>query len=121
MHKRPQKKERELGDEDEDEDDGGPGRRTFCAPLLSRTYHQYDGATLLRPSFNSRVQPSRCETDNKKWAVRRMYDFCVKHKLPEVWVYHCENWYHKGRWELWAKYAHKLMLVLKTTMIVERQ
>ena len=50
-----------------------------------------------------------------------MYDFCVKHKLPEVWVYHCENWYHKGRWELWAKYAHKLMLVLKTTMIVERQ
>lgn len=58
-------KEREVGDEDEDEDDGGPGRRTFCAPLLSRTYHQYDGATLLRPSFNSRVQPSRCETDNK--------------------------------------------------------
>ena len=61
MHKRLQKKEREVGDQSKD-----------------------DGATLLCPSFNSRVQPSRRETER---AVRRMYDFCVKRKLPEVWVY----------------------------------
>ena len=23
----------------------------------------------------------------KKWAVQRMYDFCTKHELPEVWAY----------------------------------
>jgi hypothetical protein len=50
-----------------------------------------------------------------------MYDFCVKNELHEMWAYLWENWYQKGCWELWAHSAHDLILVLKTTMILESQ
>ena len=36
------------------------------------------------------------------WAVKQAYEFCVKNELPEVWAYLWENWYRKGRWDLWA-------------------
>jgi len=35
----------------------------------------------------------------------------------EVWAYLWENWYRHGRWELWARCGHKLIPILKTTMI----
>lgn len=37
---------------------------------------------------------------------------------PEVWAYLWENWYRKGRWELWARAAHDMIPILKTTMIL---
>ena len=29
----------------------------------------------------------------KTWAVKQMYEFCVQHKLPNLWAYLWENWY----------------------------
>ena len=29
----------------------------------------------------------------KEWAVKQMYQFCLKEKLPETWAYLWENWY----------------------------
>jgi len=57
----------------------------------------------------------------QEWAVRRMYQFCIKYDLCEVWAYLWENWYRKGRWELWACSKHDEIPVLKTTMILESQ
>ncbi|KAF8882778.1 hypothetical protein CPB85DRAFT_1339166, partial [Mucidula mucida] len=28
-----------------------------------------------------------------EWAVRMMYEYCVKRDLREVWAYLWENWY----------------------------
>jgi hypothetical protein len=111
-------KEREVSDEVED--DGTSGRRTFC-PLLYREpiINMMERHYCAHPSIPGSSPPDA--TLIKKWAVQRMYDFCVRHELPEVWVYLWENWYRKGRWELWARCAHKLIPVLKTTMIVESQ
>lgn len=55
------------------------------------------------------------------WAVRQIYTFCVDHDLPELWAYLWENWYRRGRWELWARSVHRTISRLKTTMIMESQ
>lgn len=57
----------------------------------------------------------------KAWAVKQMYDFCKQNRLPNLWAYLWENWYRKGRWELWARTNHPNIPRLRTTMIVESQ
>ena len=57
----------------------------------------------------------------REWAVKQMYDFCVKYDLREVWAYLWENWYCCGRWELCAWCADDKIPRLKTTMMVEAQ
>ncbi|KAF7314814.1 SWIM-type domain-containing protein [Mycena kentingensis (nom. inval.)] len=53
------------------------------------------------------------------WAVEQMYKFCVEHDVPHLWAYLWENWFRKGRWELWARSAHDTIPRLRTTMICE--
>jgi hypothetical protein len=104
----------------EDEDDGKQGQRTFCPALYRDTIiNMMERHYCAHPSIPGYSPPDAKLI--KKWAVQRMYDFCSKHNLPEVWVYLWENWYRKGRWELWARCAHKVIPVLKTTMILESQ
>jgi len=111
---------REVGVFDEDEDDGKQGRRTFCPPLYrDMIIKMIERHYCAHPSIPGSSPPDAKLI--KKWAVQRMYDFCVKHELPEVWVYLWENWYRESRWELWARCAHKVIPVLKTTMILESQ
>lgn len=105
---------------DSDEDDGKSGRRTFC-PALYRDHiinmmERHYCAHPLIPGYGPPDAPGI-----RRWAVQQIYNFCVKHDLPEVWVYLWENWYRRGRWELWARSAHSLIPVLKTTMILESQ
>jgi hypothetical protein len=57
----------------------------------------------------------------REWAVKQIYQFCVRHDLREVWAYLWENWYRPGRWELWARSYHPEIPILKTTMILESQ
>jgi hypothetical protein len=57
----------------------------------------------------------------KAWAVKQAYEFCTKNDLPDLWAYLWENWYRKGRWELWARANHLEIPRLRTTMIVESQ
>ncbi|KAJ7728356.1 hypothetical protein B0H16DRAFT_1470528 [Mycena metata] len=57
----------------------------------------------------------------REWAVRQMYNYCYNNDLPEVWVYLWENWYKRGRWELWACAEHPEIPRLETTMMVESQ
>jgi len=114
---KPTNEEREVSG---DEDDGKQGRRTFCPPLYRDTIiKMMEQHYCAHPSIPGSSAPDAKSI--KKWAVQRMYDFCVKHELPEVWVYLWENWYWEGRWELWARCAHKVIPVLKTTMILESQ
>lgn len=112
--------EREVSITGEDEDDGKQGRRTFCPALYRNTIiDMMERHYCAHPSIPGSSPPDAKLI--KKWAVQRMYDFCSRHELPEVWVYLWENWYREGRWELWARCAHKLIPVLKTTMILESQ
>ena len=58
----------------------------------------------------------------KAWAVKQSYEFCILHDLPNLWAYLWENWYRRGRWELWARSANPREIPrLKTTMFVEGQ
>ena len=51
-----------------------------------------------------------------------MYEFCVLRKLSNLWAYLWENWYRRGRWELWARSTDPREIPqLKTTMLVEGQ
>ncbi|KAI9104887.1 hypothetical protein DFS34DRAFT_573088, partial [Phlyctochytrium arcticum] len=50
---------------------------------------------------------------------QNMYNYCEDNDLPEVWAYLWENWYRKGRWELWARCVHEEIPVLRTTMMIE--
>ena len=43
----------------------------------------------------------------REWAVKQIYDFCVKHDLREAWAYLWENWYRMDRWKLWARSVHE--------------
>jgi hypothetical protein len=104
----------------EGEDDGARSRRTFCPPLyrdpIVKMMERHYCAHPLIPGY---APPDPIGI--KHWAVQQIYNFCVKHELPEVWVYLWENWYRKGRWELWARCTHDLIPRLKTTMILESQ
>jgi hypothetical protein len=58
----------------------------------------------------------------KAWAVKQIYEFCVLRDLPNLWAYLWENWYRRGRWELWVHSGNpKEVPHLKTTMLVEGQ
>lgn len=104
----------------EDDSDDKRSRRTFCPPeyrqsvvdMLERHYCAH-------PIIPGYAAPNPVAI--KRWAVQQMYAFCVKNELPELWAYLWENWYRKGRWELWARSVHELIPVLKTTMILESQ
>ncbi|PVF93533.1 hypothetical protein CPB86DRAFT_96189, partial [Serendipita vermifera] len=53
------------------------------------------------------------------WAVRQIWDFCVKYDLRELWAYLWVNWYRPDRWKLWARSYSDAIPRLKTTMICE--
>ncbi|KAF5345219.1 hypothetical protein D9757_015315 [Collybiopsis confluens] len=106
------------GDSSDDEDKEQGSRRTFCAPeyrqdivnLMERHYCAHP----LIPGYS---HPSSAGI--REWAVRQMYSYCSKYDLCQVWAYLWENWYRKGRWELWARSVDKMIPILKTTMMVE--
>ena len=109
-----------VDDINDDDDKEKEGRHTFCPPLYCEAIiNMMERHYCAHPSIPGSSPPDPKLI--KRWAVQCMYDFCVKHERPEVWVYLWENWYHTGRWELWARSAHKLIPVLKTTMILESQ
>jgi hypothetical protein len=105
---------------EEDSNDENCTRRTFCPPenrqsiidMLERHYCAH-------PSIPGYAAPNPIAI--KRWAVQQMYRFCKRNEIPEVWAYLWENWYREGRWNLWARSAHDLIPVLKTTMILESQ
>lgn len=110
----------DVSGDEEELDDGKTHRRTFCPalyrePIINMMERHYCAHPLI-PGF----APPECAAI-KRWAVQQMYNFCAKHELPEVWAYLWENWYRKGRWELWARSIHAQIPILKTTMIVESQ
>jgi hypothetical protein len=53
-------------------------------------------------------------------AVTELYSFCREYDFSKVWAYLWEEWYRRGRWELWACSADPTEIyILRTTMIVE--
>jgi len=104
----------------DNDDEEKQTRRTFCAPehrqaILDMMERHYCAHPLI-PGYSA---PNPVAI--KRWAVQQIYGFCAKNELPEVWAYLWENWYRKGRWELWARSAHETIPILKTTMILESQ
>lgn len=97
-----------------------PERRVFCEPeyrdSIIAMMERHFCAHPLIPGY---APPS--PDGIWRWAVGQMYNFCYKNGLAEVWAYMWENWYRRGRWELWARSAHSQIPVLKTTMILESQ
>jgi hypothetical protein len=104
------------GDDKEDIDN----KRTFCPvehrELIIGMIERHFCAHPLIPGYSS---PS--PEGIREWAVKQLYKYCHDHDLPEVWAYLWENWYRRGRWELWARSCHPEIPVLKTTMILESQ
>ena len=97
------------------------GRRTFC-PLEHRDtivemMERHFYAHPLIPGYSAPTPEGI-----KAWAVKQSYEFCVLHDLPNLWAYLWENWYRRGRWELWARSANPMEIPrLKTMMFVEGQ
>lgn len=56
-----------------------------------------------------------------EWAVREIYGYCVANDLREAWAYLWENWYRRGRWELWARAEHEEIPVTKCTQLAPHQ
>lgn len=103
-----------------DEGNKTGSRRTFCPAEYRETIiDMMEKHYCAHPSIPGYAAPDGGAI--RRWAVRQIYDFCVTHGLAEVWAYLWENWYRKGRWELWARSAHDLIPILKTTMILESQ
>ncbi|KIJ27082.1 hypothetical protein M422DRAFT_271770 [Sphaerobolus stellatus SS14] len=73
-------------------------------------------AHLLIPGFSAPTSEGI-----RYWAVKEMYDFCVKHDLTFCWAYLWENWYNWSSWKLWARAECEEIAILKTTMICESQ
>lgn len=95
-----------------------PERRTFCPPELREDVvmmmERHFCAHPLIPGYS---HPSAAGI--RQWAVRHMYTFC--NDLCKLWAYLWENWYRKGRFELWARSPCDEIPRLKTTMIMESQ
>jgi len=95
-------------------------RRTFCPeehrqPIINMVERHFCAHPLI---------PGYCHPTPagiREWAVREIYGYCVANDLREAWAYLWENWYRRGRWELWARADCEEIPVLKTTMIMESQ
>jgi hypothetical protein len=107
-------------DQTEDSEKQERNRRTFCPPeyreRILRMMERHYCAHPLIPGYSA---PSPVAI--RRWAVHQMYMFCAGYDLSEVWAYLWENWYRRGRWELWARSAHTEIPLLKTTMMLEGQ
>ena len=110
-----------MEDEPDPDEEISNGRRTFC-PIEHREavvemMERHFCAHPLIPGYSSPTPEGI-----KSWAVKQVYDFCVSHDLPNLWAYLWENWYRRGRWELWARSGNPTEIPrLKTTMLVEGQ
>lgn len=106
---------------EESGDEANNTRQTFC-PLEHRDavvnmMERHFCAHPLIPGYSAPTPEGI-----KAWAVKQIYEFCVDHGLPNLWAYLWENWYRRGRWELWARSANAAEIPrLKTTMMVEAQ
>lgn len=112
---------RPIEAEPDPDEETTPGRRTFC-PIEYRAavvelMERHFCAHPLIPGYSAPTPEGI-----KAWAVKQAYDFCVLHELPNLWAYLWENWYRRGRWELWARSGNpKEIPRLKTMMFVEGQ
>ena len=117
----PASKDRNLEPEDEPDDDTVNGRHTFC-PLehcdtIVKMMERHFCAHPLIPRYSAPTPEGI-----KSWAVKQIYEYCVHYDLPNLWAYLWENWYRRGRWELWAQSGNADEIPrLKTTMFVEGQ
>jgi len=97
------------------------GRRTFCLlkhhVAMVEMMECHFCAHPLIPGYSAPTPEGI-----KAWAVKQIYEYCVLHDLPNLWAYLWENWYRRGRWELWARSGEPGEIPrLKTTMLVEGQ
>jgi hypothetical protein len=113
----PKKWSDDVNDSEEGE---GKGRHTFCPAIYRESIiDMMERHYCAHPMIPGYAAPDASAI--KRWAVRQVYGFCERHMLSEVWAYLWENWYRKGRWELWACSVHDMVPILKTTMILESQ
>ncbi|KAG1835918.1 hypothetical protein DFJ58DRAFT_610693, partial [Suillus subalutaceus] len=93
-------------------------RHTFCSSeFREHVIEMMERHFCAHPLIPGYSHPSAAGI--RQWAVRQMYTFCREHDLCELWAYLWENWYRKGRFELWARSAGDKIPRLKTTMIME--
>ncbi|KAJ7434395.1 hypothetical protein B0H11DRAFT_1757683 [Mycena galericulata] len=118
---RPTIPETDHGDAmDVDDETTDSTRRTFCPSDFRQPIINFmENHLCAHPLIPGYAQPS--PEGIREWAVREAYTFCVDNDLREVWAYLWENWYRRGRWELWARAEHPEIPRLKTTMMVESQ
>ncbi|KAG0694190.1 hypothetical protein DFH29DRAFT_985319 [Suillus ampliporus] len=103
------KREPQLGDIE---------RRTFCpSELREHVIEMMEQHFCAHPLIPGYSHPSAAGI--RQWAVRQMYTFCKDRDLCELWAYLWENWYRRGRFELWACSTGDKVPQLKTTMIME--
>ena len=111
-----------LGPENEPEpDEDITGRRTFCPmELWDNVIEMMERHFCVHPLIPRYSAPSA--EGIKDWAVKQIYELCFQNNLPNLWAYLWENWYWRGRWELWARSGNPDEIpCLKMTMLVEGQ
>ncbi|KAH9032963.1 hypothetical protein EDB85DRAFT_1816870, partial [Lactarius pseudohatsudake] len=108
-----------IENESDPDEETTTGRRTFC-PVEQRdaVVKMMERRFCAHPLIPRYSAPT--PEGIKAWAVKQTYKFCVSRDLPNLWAYLWENWYRRGRWELWARSGDpKEIPRLKTTMFVE--
>ncbi|KAL0945140.1 hypothetical protein HGRIS_004293 [Hohenbuehelia grisea] len=89
--------------------------RVFCGPeLRAQIIDMMEAHLCAHPLIPGYAHPSPCAI--REWAVWMIYEYCVGNDLREVWAYLWENWYRRGRWELWARAPYAEIPILKTLM-----
>jgi hypothetical protein len=105
----------------------GKGKRENAAPK-----HEFCPANL-RKTFVEMVETHFCghisiqgpsgmtKEGIREWAVRELWNFCMKNDLRELWAYMWVHWYRQERWKLWARSVSESIARIKTTMLCETQ
>jgi hypothetical protein len=95
-------------------------QRQFCPPELRQPL-----IDMVEFHFCTHSSVPGLSAPNKEgirwWAVKQIWEFCVKYDLRELWAYMWVNWYRPDRWKLWARSQSNTIPRLKTTMICEAQ
>ncbi len=98
-----------------------------CRPEKRPAGHRHSEACGCRGKNANYSTPGRLEPMTvaerdkviRAMCASEMYTLCRQENWWRTWSYFWTEWYAAEKWELWARSAHALLPVLKTTMILE--
>ena len=92
----------------------------FCpATHRKQILHLFTKHFCQHPIFPERLEKSLDAKQIRREAVFKMYEFCKKRRLREVWGYMWACWYSPKMWRIWARSTSSYLSHRRTTMGIE--